>query len=74
MTITDPNGNETTADAGSSVGVIPRVGFELGHLKFQPNTIYLSRIQCPSIWVFTLQLPLVVVQINCQYKAMVLKG
>lgn len=32
-TITDPDGNDVTADAGSSVGVIPRVGFELGHLR-----------------------------------------
>ena len=33
VTITDGNGNETEFSAGSGFGVVPRVGYEFGHLR-----------------------------------------
>ena len=33
VTVTNPDGSETEVDGGSSIGVIPRVGYELGLLR-----------------------------------------
>ncbi len=33
VTVTDPNGNEIENDGGSSIGIVPRVGYELGFIR-----------------------------------------